>query len=457
MRLCRLVLPMLFPCAAVAWTSISRAQPPASQAPAAPEPPPAPPPPPPPPAAAAQSSFVSLGGDWNFGFHGFAGASFYVQDTPAFVFNGQGPLIPLSKPANGFTTGADIRQSRFNFSLAGPKVMGGATPKAVVEIDFFGLNGPGAFGEVSVLPRLRLAYAELKWGNDLLRFGQDYQLVLGLIPESIGHLAYPATYFNGLIGWREPGIGYFHTIPMEGSKLELAVQISKSDWQSPSDFLNTAGAPNTANVSGLAELNPDLGQLSGWPAIEARAKYSTENAMAFVAAHYNRVMGTHAGDVIVAPAMGMIPTRNWDVYAITGGAKIKMSGFTFGANAYVGENLGPLLGEQLQFFTTNNVAEWGGWAEAGYDITDHLNAFLVAGTSRPKESDINAGGGGRQSSSLVGGMIRYQEGGFALGPEFYHVMARDVDKNGVGVASGAGAPTGEIDVNQFMFSGMFFF
>ena len=106
---------------------------------------------------------ASPGGDWQFAFHGLAGVSFYVQDTPTFVLNGDGPLLALTKPASGFTTGADIRQSRFNFSVAGPKVLGGATPKAVLEIDFFGLNSPGGYGEVSVYSRVRLAYAELNW------------------------------------------------------------------------------------------------------------------------------------------------------------------------------------------------------------------------------------------------------------------------------------------------------
>ena len=43
-------------------------------------------------------------------------------------------------------------------------------------------------------------------------------------------MAFPVTYFNGLIGWREPGAAWFHTFPIGDSKLELAIQINKSDW-----------------------------------------------------------------------------------------------------------------------------------------------------------------------------------------------------------------------------------
>lgn len=33
----------------------------------------------------------------------------------------------------------DVRQTRLNFSVKGPTVLGGATPTGVVEIDFFGM------------------------------------------------------------------------------------------------------------------------------------------------------------------------------------------------------------------------------------------------------------------------------------------------------------------------------
>ena len=437
---------------------------------AAPPPPPAEPPPPPP--KPAGPTFLSLGGDWKLSFHGIVGGSFYVQDTPAFVFNGQGPLIPLSKPGDGYTTGGDVRQTRFSLSISGPQVIG-ATPKALIEMDFFGLNGPGGYGEVSVLPRLRLAYTELNWGNDIIRVGQDHELIIGFTPESIGHQAYPVTYFNGFIGWREPGIGYFHTIPMgEDSKLEAAVQIIKSDWENPADF----GSNN------LQDLNVDFGQLSGWPGVEGRVKFTSPNFMAWVAGHYNHVEGSHGNDIAVPPQAltpaqygGVVsnltasPTRDWDVYVGTAGFKVNGGGFTLGATAYYGENLAPFLGEELHFVATNNVAEWGASGEVGYELPflKSLSIWGIGGTARPKEGDLETAlreggiaGAARVSSVVVGGMIRFQEKGFTFGPEFYHVMTKYEDENGnapVMNITGAGAPDGEVDVNQFMMSGMYFF
>jgi hypothetical protein len=46
-------------------------------------------------------------------------------------------------------------------------------------------------------------------------------------------------------------------------------------------------------------------------------------------------------------------------------------------------------------------------------------------------------------------MLRYRDAGFAVGPEFYHIIANQLD------AMGNSLP--EIDVNQFMLSGMYFF
>jgi hypothetical protein len=413
---------------------------------------PAPPPPPAAPPAAPAAS------DWVFAFHGIVGASFYVQDNPTFVLNGQGPLLLLApRPTDGgFTTGADIRQSRFNLSLAGPKVLGGAVPKAVFEMDLFGLNGTGGYGEVSAYSRVRLAYAELKWENDMVRFGQDHQLILGVIPEGLGHCAYPVVYWAGSLGWREPGIGYFHTIPFGGeSKLELALQVMKSDWQNPTDF----GQPTTN------DLDVDLGQFSGYPGVEARVKYSSEHLMAFVAGHWNHVQASHAGDNIAPYAP--VAARNFDVAAGTIGVKLTAGGFSLLANAYAGQNTGPLLGEQLQFFTSADVFEYGGWLQALYAITPHLNVSAIGGTSQLNTDDVKSaatgdaavaaaaagkaaptGAAARLSNAIVGGMVRYQEGGFSIGPEFHHVIATQLD---------ATNKTVNLDGNQFMLSGMYFF
>jgi hypothetical protein len=269
-----------------------------------------------------------------------------------------------------------------------------------------------------------------------------------MIPEAMGHMAFPVPYFSGLIGWREPGIGYFHTIPTGGtSKLELALQVNKSDWSNPSDF----GLPTST------DLNLDYGQLSGYPGVEARVKFTSDHLMAFAAGHWNHVMGTHAGDLFVAPAA--VPTRNWDVAAGVAGVKLSGGGFTVMVDAYVGQNLAPLLGEMLNFIGSNDVSEWGGWAQLMYAITPHLNLSALGGTSQPSSTDMQAAALAAQGTSttpttlrainyVYGGMIRYQDGGFAIGPEFHHSTTQTI--NGAGTK-------GQWDGNQFMLSGLYWF
>jgi hypothetical protein len=144
------------------------------------------------------------------------------------------------------------------------------------------------------------------------------------------------------------------------------------------------------------------------------------------------------------------------------GLKVSVAGFTLAGSAYYGVNTGPLLGGQLQFAENTDLGEWGAWGQLGYDIIKELNVSIVGGTSQINKSDLEKAAPAltlpsRLSSAVIGGMVRYKEGGFAVGPEFYHVIAKDIDAMGTGFNLGPGAPDGEIDVNQFMLSGMYFF
>jgi hypothetical protein len=412
--------------------------------------------PPPPPAAAPPPPGTFVSGDWSFAFHGIAGVSLYAQDTPAFLLNGQALLLPLSKPASGVTTGADVRQTRLNFSVSGPHLLGDATPKALIEMDLFGGDGDGSYGEVNILPRLRLAYAELSWHHDVLRFGQDHEIVGGIVPESIGHLAFPITSPAGYVGWREPGIGYFHTFDTgQRSQLEAGVQVVRSDWNGPVGFGQTT----------LNQLNVDYGQLSGWPGVEGRVRWISDALTAYVGVHYSRVAGTHAGGLTNPPtilnAQGAtvpaIPARDWDVFAAQVGLRLSVGPLTVMGGGYVGQNTAPLLGELFQFVQTNDVKEWGAWGQVLIAITGSLDISALAGTTQLQTSDVERAGGGRSANSLVGGMLRYHEHGFAIGPEYFQAIARKIDANGNGAPAGAGAPNGDIQANQAMFSAMYIF
>ena len=113
-------------------------------------------------------------------------------------------------------------------------MFGGAVPKAVVEFDMFGsseFQPTGSYGDVSIIPRIRVAYAELNWGNGstIIQIGQQNMLTIGTIPQSLSHIAFPATYAAGTVGWRQPGIWGWHTFG-DDLKFEFAWSIQKSGW-----------------------------------------------------------------------------------------------------------------------------------------------------------------------------------------------------------------------------------
>ena len=313
--------------------------------------------------------------DVKFEFHGIIGTSTYYQSTPNFLLNGQGPLLVTSQSKQAPTFGADARETRLSFAAIGHSIMNGATPRGFVEADFFGMNSPGSYGEVSVVPRLRLAFAELSWDHTIVRAGQDWQLLNANAPLTLGHIAFPF-YSAGFIGWREPGMGVFHTLDLGESKIEIAGQVLKSDWQSPYDF----------GLSTTNDKNVDFGQLSGEPGLEARVKWTKDAHQAYIVAHWNHVASSQApqltntgADTITASATSL---RDFDVLAVKVGGKTKIANVTIQGEVYNGQNLGPLLGDLLQFPITNDVHEMGGWLQAGYSITEQWSTWGSFGTSR---------------------------------------------------------------------------
>ena len=157
---------------------------------------------------------------FTFALHGFISASLYAQDANIGPSDGQlasygaAPTVALKLPSKDkLIFNGDVRQSRFNFSLAGPKIFSGTTtPRAVLEIDFMGGFGSGANGDTSLTPRLRFAYAEIDTGNGTrIVAGQANDLMFAMPPTSLSHIGQPYGYGAGNIGWRRPAAFGFHS------------------------------------------------------------------------------------------------------------------------------------------------------------------------------------------------------------------------------------------------------
>jgi hypothetical protein len=399
-------------------------------------------------AAGTAASAQEPKSDFVFAFHGIVGGSLYAQDSIlAPVNGGQSWFVAQQFSTHKALVGGDVRQSRFSLAFAGPKVFQGATPRAYVEIDFSNNAGQGGYGDVSLLPRLRHVFAELNWGNTAIRFGQDHELLIGSSPwappagpASVGHIGYPLVYQAGAVGWREPGVAVYQQFPgfFGVASLEFAAMVMRSQWVAP---LTPTGLPNQSITS--------FGEQSGYPGFEARVQAVGKNFRLGVSGHWNQ--SHRAG--IGSPETAALPDLITE--AVQAGARLNVGPITLQGGGYAGKNLAPLLGALLQFqANAQDIQEIGGWAQAGFNFTPELSVWGLAGTSKPSNSDVIAAGGTRLQNTVVSGMLRYQEGGYAIGLEYAHWHTRTT--GGVPPAY-VGPPDGNLDGNQLMLSGFYFF
>jgi hypothetical protein len=455
----------------LAWSAVAQAQTPQSPPPPEQGKPTEPPKPTPPPV--------------KFEFHGFVSGSVYAQDANLGVSEGQhtlyvnAPTRTLPAPnTDRLVTGGDVRQSRFNFSLAGPQVFGGATPKAVLEFDWFGGFGSGSFGSVSLAPRLRLAYAELNWGAHRIQFGQNLDLTFAMAPTSLSHIAQPIGYGTGNIGWRRPGIFGFHTFgEKSGMNGELAWEVGRSQWQDAAAG-SAANPPATVGATGIGNNtctpnNPVantgdpygncLGNASGLPAVQVRLTLANSTMFsAFTAVHWNRVdrSGVNANETRTGGISSDLDVLAWNV-----GAKAVTGPLTLAATGFTGKNLGPLVGSIVGQFTPINrgdVHEMGGWVQAGYNFTKELSLWGFIGVDKPNRNDATAANFTRLQNVTSSGMLQYRDGGYAIGLEYFHFYTTTRIPP---VAASAGPPpvaaqpaiVQGLSGNQVVLSGNYFF
>ena len=351
--------------------------------------------------------FVSTTGyfqDANFGLAGGGQSALYIAGTTAAP---AGQAWKTDKPVFGF----DIRQTRLNFSVRGPAVMGGAVPKAVVEVDFFGSSEVatvGGYSDVSLLPRIRTAYVELNWesGKHIIQIGQQNMLTIGIVPQSLSHIAFPATYTAGTVGWRQPGFWGWHTFG-DDLKFELAWSVQKSGW---ANTLLTEGLP--AGVS------------SGLPAFEARGKLMFGKALnLWLSGHWQTV--DRNGPNVIAPQNSYT-----DLQTIVGtvGINGNLGPVAYAGSAWYGKNAGPLLGHVVQFNPPTyqgNIFGWGAWGQVGMNLTKNLSGWFTYGVDHPSYQDILAAGLTRLRNQNLVVMARYQDGGFAIGAEWLYNRTTD--------------------------------
>ncbi len=385
----------------------------------------------------AAATTAAAADEVKFEFHGFVGASLYSENAVMNSGGGQAAWFVASEPTvDKSILGGDVRQSRLNFTLTGPQLWDGAVARGFAEIDFFGTTPAGALNDISISPRLRGAFAELKLGKTgtVIRAGQDHDLVLGIIlPTTVGHVAFPLSYQSGTIGWRRPQIAGYQTFGLGPAfKLEIALAIGRSGWNA-----STGGESS-------------LGTASGMPSFEGRVKLQHKIFEAFAATHWSQIDVNGQGVTTPAGANGTLDTTAFNV-----GAKASYFGATLQGSAYSGKNLGPLAGNILQWQPLANLALPGGvdvnevgyWLQAGYTIPvlPELSVWALTGLANPDDADLVRAGLTRSRNQTSSLLVRYQNKGYTAGIEYSMFRTSYTNLPEVQKAE------------QFMLSGMYFF
>ncbi len=417
---------------------------------------------------------------FTFTLKGFVSATMFMQDNSMGVTNagggagnadGQQALFAAqpNRTVDKLIFGGDVRQTRLNFAVKGPEVLGGATPTGVVEIDFFGIMGPGNYGESNVINRLRLAYVETAWANDVLRVGQFHNLIIGFIPASAAHLAFPFAYGAGLIGWRNPGVTYLHKMKTSGGlNVELGAQVNRNSW-------NDAAPVIPAPVGGVPNYGQNVVNSSaqaGFPQLQARVMisqgtnvspfplYPVADWLFFAAVHYDQKDLTGAGAVA-----GVNQKDKLSTYAVQAGFKSnQLQNVTLAVNGWFGQNTGNLLGQIVQIGPNAqsaagqslvNVSSYGAWGQAGYAFGSNWSLWGFAGFEHPDwlKAPQAYGAGARVRNVNTAAMLSYRDGPWLFGLEWLHSFTTF----GTYVPASNTTTTNSLNANQYLGTVDYFF
>jgi hypothetical protein len=374
---------------------------------------------------------------FKFEFHGWVTGSLYYQDQAFASAQGQGLLLGAPSvanetggavaPASGSVFSGDIRNSRFSFGVTGPAVAGG-TPRGYLELDLFGPFNSGAFGTDQAIPRIRVAIAELKLGSTVIQVGQQNQLIVPQIPASIAHIANPLPFGAGLLGWRTPGVRVLHTLPFGPAKLELAAEVVKNKWN---DTAQAIGGQNDPRLF-------SLGEASGLPMVQGRVKADGKMGditySAYLVGMWHQISLKGFGDNCTtlpptgppANACQPLPASvagddTLSGYSAELGGRVVFAPLTVAANVYVGKANGNVLGSIVQF---GDIADLGGWANVGFNVTKEFSIWGLYGFGRPDEDDVREWGQTRLANDVYGAMIRYAASGYQVGVEGYQMRTK---------------------------------
>ena len=370
---------------------------------------------------------VVPGGKETIKIKGFISQTFFMQDQKFAFGNGQKAewVLPSEASTNKSFYGFDVRNSRLTLVFNGPEIAKDWKLGGVLEADFFGGNvGGGVFSPQMPTPRLRLAYLDFVHNQTRIRMGQAWSPMLGNIPVSVSHIAFPLGYGNaGLIGWRFPGIFLYQGLSDKSSdiKIRLDAALFANSWTGPGDNNNFMNAGNL-----------------GAPQMETKLNFTAKSWSAYLVAHY---------DQKELAAVDTTASNKLTGTAFEAGAKFHHKGFLLQGNVYSGKNIGQQFGGITQFqMTTDDLRSLGYWVQAGYVFDKKIGVYGYLGKETVDHDDVVKLGLSRSEHTLTNFMVNYKLGAVTLGVEWLHSKLGYYDGNDK-----------TADGNQYSFSALYKF
>jgi hypothetical protein len=437
-----------------------------------------PPPPTPAPPAAPPSPF-------SFAIKGFVSGSIMMQDGASAAGNYNLFLFNSTRPAttDKWMYGGDVRQSQLKFFITGPTLIG-AVPQAGFDFDMLGgqqiqstpglialptqvlapgmpdamgnpttrtvsvgggaATGTSAQGDENILPRVRLAYLELNWngGEDILRIGQFHNLIVPMIPASLGHIGAPLGYGAGQLGWRAPGITYQHTFKLSDSmSLAAAIQLNRNNWADnvptcpPSGPLPDASPMGTSRAQSCVPHGVSLAEASALPQIQARLMLSGPPKPSPFPLYAPNAWQIHlvgvwdqkdASGFGLEPAAGATYKDTLTTQIVSAGFKATLGPVLIAGHGWYGKNAGSLFGHifAMQHPQAGDISGFGGWGQIGFSITPQLGLWAFGGIDKPnKEEILKAMGAYYTQNVQLCGMLSFVAGPLAFSLEYMRVMS----------------------------------
>jgi hypothetical protein len=238
----------------------------------------------------------------------------------------------------------------------------------------------------------------------------------------LANFSFPVTYGAGTIGWRTPGIRVLHSLAVGADKLELGIELVKNKWNNEAQ--NAIGGPAATVANTPATIG--LGEASGLPMVQVRAKYDGKAGeiayMAYVVGVFHKLDLNGFGDGQTAAAVAAWNTTgktSLSGNAVEIGGKVTYNPVSFAFNAYTGKATGNMIGSM---YTFGDIKDKGYWLALSGNITKELSLGLMYGANTPSRLDmrrVNGVTNVRVGSNTMGGMLKYQDGAYAIGVEAY--------------------------------------